>query len=422
MAIVCGGFPISVAGMERLLEWIGQDYVFGSLIILLLLGIGYDLADMLWFPQRYVKKQMRIIADAAKAPIDQAIAHALANFSLDDFPEELRKLPYFEGLRNKIKGQLRQPPPEYARHWQTKQHEYCQAIASFCFDDVYPPTGKYDLELIDYKCRHRARELAFALYRFQKTLDKILAKDLAPLVEKILENHNEQVEKVRKAILKDQDALPILGMEIPLEKAAQVIVDSGDDFAIRGILPKSLSTIAGSVDSTHWDLFCRLILRASAGREDNFLQIFAYDTAKGETVPLDFLEYASEWCKLSKKIEIQAGLREQITRRLRKLKQQVHPHRMPTSKGDQGQLLDEEARNMLQKLVALHLTSPETALKYLGLTIPITEAERLRVHIGIKRKELNQKLGVVAREKRKRLLMEIHFLNNELQKYLLANI
>ncbi len=409
-------FPMAFLDIFRDLPFLQLEIWKLFFIAVLLFWVLIDLIDIYYFPQYFLKKEMKEMRESSQERIEKEINQCLADFPLTEFSVELQKLPNFQGLRELIKKELSKPREELRKkHLFPIYEKYSKEVPQILFKGLNPPQCEEDLAMIEYKINHKERELDFTFHQLKAKLRKSLAQDLVPFIEDILEDQQKQVELVRKAIQKDQDTLPILGMEIPLEKAAQIIINSGGVFNVNGIRPKSLSVIAGTAPAKHWDIFCRLIWNTSSlqtSKTENFLEIFSLEVAKGESVPYDFLKFAAKW--------LERNSPDLTTRQVKTVDHSLDKLKPLESLSQVGQMVfqDDEARSILDTLKKEHMSSREKALAYLNLSQKANE-ESIKKEIGVKRKNLNQNLSFVKREKRKKVLVEIHFLKHDLQKYLL---
>lgn len=390
------------------------DSIYLILASLLVLWALYDLAWLHVYPKSFVSKNKKEIIEKNKARVKKILQDCIDKYAFDTFPPALQKAQYFQSLRKHIKKQIK-PGGLYHEEIQDIVSKYQNLLGDIFFQEISFPFCKEDLKLIGYKLMHQERETDFALCSLEAMIEKNLAEDLLLLCQNQLGLHRQKVEAVRRSIQKDQDALCVLGMEIPLKEAKDVIVHSGEEFDIAGIYPKSLSFIAKEACPEEWDIFCSLIVKASAGKTIKLLQIYSFDPSKGETVPMEFLEYTIEWLREKKPIAFLPDDWNYIEERMSKMAR--IDSRIDTSR---IQHQDEEARKILDDLTTQHLASYESALKYLQLQPNNLSMEEIRIQIGTKRKSLNQKLTTASREKRKGILVEIHFLSHELPEYLFA--
>ncbi len=402
--------------MGVFLYWQGQPPLSISALCLAIFFMLWAIYDLLWlhfYPKIFLRKQKKEIVEESKDKVKKILQECIDDYEFDTFPPALQKAQYFKSLRKYIKRQLK-PGGLYHEELRDTITKYQNLLSEIFFQEISFPCCKEDLQLIDYKLSHKEREMAFALCHLESHIRKNLAEDLLLLCQNQLGLHRQKVEAVRKAIQKDQDALCVLGMEIPLKEAKDVIVNSGEEFDVTGIYPKSLSFIAKEAYPEDWDIFCALILKASGGKSIKLLQIYSFEPTKGESVPMEFLEYTIEWLKQKKPLDFHKDDWNYIEERMAKMTRV--DSRMDTSR---IQHQDEEARKILDDLIGSHLSSYANALSYLQLKQNNLSAEEIKKQIGIKRKNLNQKLTTIPRERRKSLLVEIHFLSHELSEYLL---
>lgn len=295
-----------------------EDYVSLGFILLLLLWLWYDFLYLHWMPRLFLKRQMKEVQTLALDSLSKSLIYNLSHINLDKFPEEVQKLPYFRGIQRQF-AKIFQTSAFQQKYLAVVLPRYQQLVSQTIFHELWPPRCREDLVLVDYKCQHQQREIAFAVVAIQKQIEAQMPQDLTPLVKELLQQHHQQLQKLRAAIQKDQDALPILGMAIPMNQAAELIANSGEDFDVTGIQVKSLCSIAGHAPTEDWELFCRLLLKAAQGSINNFVSSFSYDPGKGETVPLKFLLFLKDWIERNHIVDPQSSHFNYIRERLSQL-------------------------------------------------------------------------------------------------------
>lgn len=298
-------FCLSVVGVEFLRSPNSiEDYITLGFILLLLLLLCYDFLYLKFLPKIFIKRKMAEIGTLSRDPLSKALIYSLTHLNPKQFSEDVQKLPYFSGMQRQF-SKIFQTPEFQKKYLTAVLPSYQQILSKMIFAELWPPRHRIDLELADHKCRHQQREIAFAVVAIQKIIDVQIPQDMTPLVKDLLNQHHLQIQNLRAAIQKDQDALPILGMAVPLEQAAELIANSGEDFDVTGIQVKSLCSIAGYALPSDWDLFCRLVLKASQGSTNNFIRSFDYNPDKGETIPLKFLSALKKWIQQNKVLDTQ---------------------------------------------------------------------------------------------------------------------
>jgi len=392
-----------------------EDYICLGIVLLFLLWLLYDLLVLHWAMRAKIRGYVQQIQGIAQENLSKHLGILLANLDIEKLPEELKKLAYFKGLRREIVRCLK--TPEFQKKYVAlKGLQYAQMLGQLIFQNVYPPRCREDLELCDYKWKHREREISINMVQISKIVEANLPQEVAPLIQEIIAAHHQEVQAVRKAIQKDQDALPVLGMEIPLASAADVIAHSGEDFDVAGIHPKSLCSIAEAAQARDWDLFCRLVVKAASGNVSSFLTAFSFDPVKGETTPIGFLSFFMDWIVKNKPLDLQNTHLAQIRDRLLYLEHGRESQRISTA---QAQEQDEEAKSMLIELRKKYMSSKEAAMRYLQAGMSDIDGGDLVLQVSSKRRLLQQELRQAAKDKRKKLLVEIHFLTHEVQPFLL---
>ncbi len=298
-----------------------EDYIVLGIVFFFLLWLMYDVFFVYWSPRIYIRRKMAEIQNIAREKLVENLTQNLANFSLEEIPSDAQKIPYLHSLKPWINEYLKTEEIQQ-QYLKLTLINYQNLLIKNIFQDAFPPRCKEDLSLLDYKCRNLQREMDFALVALQPMIRSSLTKEIVPLLRDISQKHHQKVQSLRKSIQKDQDALPILGMEIPLTQAAEIISQSGEDFDISGLHVKSLCTIAEYAQSQYWEIFCRLLVKAAQGSISNLLDSFSYNSKKGETIPITFLQHLKTWLEKKRPLDLQNVHISQIEEKFSVLKSQ----------------------------------------------------------------------------------------------------